>query len=107
MVRTITRPDRTVEWLPAPVPNPLGNPDLGSDNWSPEVSLTWTATESLTVFANLKQAYKSGSFDLTTAKPGEDSSFKDVKVVRRRTRRPPRSMASTWMSPMCRLRSRG
>lgn len=80
MVRTITRPDRTVEWLPAPVPNPLGNPDLGSDNWSPEVSLTWTATDSLTVFANLKQAYKSGSFDLTTAKPGEDSSFKDEKV---------------------------
>ena len=59
----------------------LGNPNIGSSNWSPEVSLTYTPTESLTVYGNLKQAYKSGSFNSSgNIQEGEDASFKDERV---------------------------
>jgi outer membrane receptor protein involved in Fe transport len=62
------------------VPVNTANPKLGSDTWSPEISLTYTATDNLTFFGNLKRAYKSGSYDVTSAKPGDDKSFADEKV---------------------------
>ncbi len=41
---------------------PIATPRLASDNWSPEVTLTYTPTDTLTLFGSLKQGYKSGSF---------------------------------------------
>jgi len=42
--------------------------------------LTYTATDNLTLFGNLKRAYKSGSYDITSARTNEDKSFGDEKV---------------------------
>lgn len=59
----------------------LGNPDLRSKNWSPEMTVTYTPTDDLTIFGALKQGYKSGSF-IMTAPPtaGADNSFGDERV---------------------------
>jgi iron complex outermembrane recepter protein len=63
----------------APVPIP--RPQIGSSNWSPELTLTYTPTDDLTVFAALKQGYKSGSYQIITPNPAnEDRSFGDEKV---------------------------
>ncbi len=60
---------------------PTATPKLQSDTWSPELALTYTPTDQLTVFAALKQAYKSGSFDtVTIGAPGQEVSFDDEKV---------------------------
>lgn len=56
-------------------------PRLSSSDLSPELSLTYMPTDDLTIFAALKQAYKSGSFDTTTIPmPGSDVSFGDEQV---------------------------
>ena len=58
-----------------------GSDHLSSKNWSPEFTITYTPTDDLTVFAALKQAYKSGSFNiLIPGNPGEDKSYGDEKV---------------------------
>ena len=56
-------------------------PKISSKNWSPELTITFTPTDDLTVFGALKQGYKSGSYQITTPNnPGEDKSFGDEKV---------------------------
>lgn len=62
-------------------PVPVAVDRINSKNVAPEVTLTYTPTEDLTVFAAYKQAYKSGSFSVGTAPlPGADNSFDDEKV---------------------------
>ena len=64
-----------------PVATELAVPTLSTSNWSPEVTLTYTPTDDLTVFASFKQAYKSGSFSSSGQfSAGEDSSFGDERV---------------------------
>jgi outer membrane receptor protein involved in Fe transport len=61
--------------------NLLTQPKLRSKTWSPELTLTYTPTDDLTLFASAKQAYKSGSYNLITpVQPGEDRSFGDEKI---------------------------
>lgn len=56
-------------------------PRLSSRNWAPELTLSYTPTDDLTIFGSLKQAYKSGSYNLTVAVlPGTDNSFGDERV---------------------------
>ncbi len=70
----------TLSGMPS-TPVPLGNPTIGSNNWAPELTLTWSPTDDLTVFGALKQAYKSGSFNTAGVPvPWQDTSFGDEKV---------------------------
>lgn len=76
------------------VPAPILKPTLRSKNWSPELTITYTPTEDLTIFGALKQGYKSGSYVMTfpppaappagcAAAPGQtlcDNSFGDERV---------------------------
>ncbi len=65
---------------------PLGysqllDPRIASTNFSPEASLTYTPTSDLTVFANYKTGFKSGSFNGTIFfNPTTTASFNDEKV---------------------------
>jgi iron complex outermembrane receptor protein len=62
-------------------PISIANPTLRSKNWSPELTITYTPTDDLTIFGALKQGYKSGSFIMTVpATPGADNSFGDERV---------------------------
>ena len=64
-----------------PVFQPIAVSRIKSDNNSPEVTLTYKPTEDQTLFAAVKQAYKSGSFSLGTVPvPGGHQSFGDEKV---------------------------
>ncbi len=68
-------------YFSALTPITIANPRLRSKNWSPELTVTYTATDDLTVFGALKQGYKSGSFIMTVpAAPGADNSFGDERV---------------------------
>jgi iron complex outermembrane receptor protein len=65
----------------APTAIDIAKPDLHSKNWSPEFTVTYTPTDDLTIFAALKQGYKSGSFVMTLPPTeGEDNSFGDERV---------------------------
>jgi iron complex outermembrane receptor protein len=56
-------------------------PSIRSKTWSPEVTLTYTPTDDMTIFGSLKKGYKSGSYKLAVpAQAGEDNSFGDEKV---------------------------
>ncbi|MDB5724573.1 MAG: TonB-dependent receptor [Novosphingobium sp.] len=60
---------------------PIPRPNISSSNWSPELTITYTPTDDLTIFGALKQGYKSGSYQITTPNPAnEDRSFGDEKV---------------------------
>ncbi|RYE57974.1 MAG: TonB-dependent receptor, partial [Hyphomicrobiales bacterium] len=62
-------------------PSPIPRPEIGSKNWSPELTVTYTPTDDLTIFGALKQGYKSGSYQITTPNPAnEERSFGDEKV---------------------------
>jgi len=69
-------------------PGPTGDmmlfpqvPKLTSKNWSPEFTITYTPTEDLTIFASLKQGYKSGSYNIVQPIfPGDDNSYGDERV---------------------------
>ncbi|MDB5972177.1 MAG: TonB-dependent receptor [Hydrocarboniphaga sp.] len=64
-----------------PVETTLADPKIKSDNISPEVTVTYTPTDNLTVFGSYKQAYKSGSFDtVTIAAENGEAAFGDEKV---------------------------
>jgi iron complex outermembrane receptor protein len=59
----------------------LPTPKISAKNWSPELTVTYTPTDDLTVFGALKQGYKSGSFSITTpADSVTDKSFGDERV---------------------------
>lgn len=60
---------------------PLAVPRIHSSNISPEISLTYTPTDDLTIFGSFRQAYKSGSFIFSGLfNPGENASFGDERV---------------------------
>ena len=58
-----------------------GTDRISSKNWSPELTLTYTPSDTVTVFAAFKQAYKSGSFNIVIpGNPGENKRFGDEKA---------------------------
>ena len=59
----------------------LPTPEIASQNWSPELTVTYTPTDTLTLFGAYKQGYKSGSYSITTPFNGTDNSFGDEKVT--------------------------
>ncbi|TGD74553.1 hypothetical protein E4634_04925 [Mangrovimicrobium sediminis] len=54
--------------------------NLQTDDVSPEISITWTPTDTLTLFAGYRKAFKSGSWDTISNPSGVDTSFKDEEV---------------------------
>jgi outer membrane receptor protein involved in Fe transport len=55
-------------------------PRLHSSNESPELTASWWPNQNLTLFASLKQGYKSGSYNINfPLNPGEDNSFGDER----------------------------
>jgi iron complex outermembrane receptor protein len=63
------------------IPVTPANPTLRSKNWSPELTITYTPTDDLTIFGALKQGYKSGSFIMTApAFEGQVNDFDDERV---------------------------
>ncbi len=59
-------------------------PEISAKNYSPELSVTYSLSDDMTLFGSLKQGYKSGSFTITTpvsqfGKP-VNNSFGDEKV---------------------------
>ncbi|MCB2073907.1 MAG: TonB-dependent receptor [Novosphingobium sp.] len=65
----------------APVTLAPGSDKLSTKNWSPEVTITYTPSDTLTIFAAAKQAYKSGSFKIVIpAANGADESYGDEKA---------------------------
>jgi len=64
-----------------PVYTAPAKPQIKSNNYSPEVSITYTPTDEMTLFASLKRGYKSGSYTITTpVSPGGDNSFGDERI---------------------------
>jgi iron complex outermembrane receptor protein len=62
-------------------PTVVVQPEVHADNTSPEVTLTYRATDDLTVYGAYKQGFKSGSFSTATPPvPGENNSFGEEKV---------------------------
>lgn len=60
---------------------PVAVPKISSHHTNPEASVTYTPTDTLTVFGSYKQASKSGSFDTTTiVAPGSDTAYHDEGV---------------------------
>lgn len=56
-------------------------PVLTSSRVSPELTLTWTPNDDLTVFGALKRGYKSGSHNSSGSfRDGDDSSFGDERI---------------------------
>lgn len=63
------------------VPVALGVPKINANNFAPEWTLAYRPNEDLTIFAALKQGYKSGSFNVSTPPvTGERNEFGDEKV---------------------------
>ncbi len=54
--------------------------ELGNENVSPEISITYTPTDDLTFFASYRKAFKSGSWDTVSNPRGADISFDDEEV---------------------------
>ncbi|MCB2079044.1 MAG: TonB-dependent receptor, partial [Novosphingobium sp.] len=64
-----------------PVPVNTAVDAINAKNFAPEVTVTYRPNDDLTLFAALKQGYKSGSFNVSTPPfTGEDNSFGDEKV---------------------------
>jgi iron complex outermembrane receptor protein len=64
----------------APVRVALQTPEISSKNLSPELTLTYRATDDLTIFGALKQGFKSGSYSITTPASVLDNSFGEERV---------------------------
>ena len=59
----------------------VAQPMLRAKNWSPEATITYTPTDDLTIFASVKQAYKSGSYNLVVpAGVGVPIDFGDERI---------------------------
>lgn len=68
-------------YSPAGFVLPIVTNRLSANNWSPELSLTYRPNDNLTIFFNLKQAYKSGSFDVGgSISPNTNIAFGDERV---------------------------
>jgi outer membrane receptor protein involved in Fe transport len=69
--------------LQGPVgPTALIDPHISSNNFAPEVSVTYKPTTDLTLFASFKEGYKSGSFNSSTfINSTTKASFNDEKVI--------------------------
>jgi iron complex outermembrane receptor protein len=64
-------------YSPVTVPNPTLHPK----KFSPELTVTYTPTDDLTVFGSLKRGYKSGNFIMTTAASnGTKNDFGDERA---------------------------
>jgi iron complex outermembrane receptor protein len=64
-----------------PVYTAPAKPQIRSNNYSPELSLTYTPTDEMTLFGSLKRGYKSGSYTITTpVAAGADNSFGDERI---------------------------
>jgi iron complex outermembrane receptor protein len=64
-----------------PVYTAPAKPEISSNNYSPELTITYTPTDEMTVFGSLKRGYKSGSYTITTpVSPGADNSFGDERI---------------------------
>jgi iron complex outermembrane receptor protein len=59
---------------------PITQPKIGSKNWSPELTVTYTPTDDLTIFGALKQGYKSGSFSILSIPTDGEGGYGDEKV---------------------------
>jgi iron complex outermembrane receptor protein len=60
---------------------PLGVPRIQSKTWSPEVTLTYKPTDTVTAFGSWKKGYKSGNFNAgQVPAPGSDPSYGDEQV---------------------------
>jgi len=56
-------------------------PRIHASNVSPEVTLTYTPTDDLTLFGSYKRGYKSGSFSIATVpRAGANNAFGDERV---------------------------
>ena len=55
-------------------------PKLSSKNWSPEITITYTPTDDLTIFGALKQGYKSGSYSILSVPAAGKGGYGDEKV---------------------------
>ncbi len=65
----------------APVVLKPGSDRVHSSTVSPEITLTWTPTDDVTVFGSWKKGYKSGSFSVAVpGSTGQDKSFGDERV---------------------------
>ncbi|MDQ4420390.1 TonB-dependent receptor [Sphingobium sp. DEHP117] len=66
----------------------IARPKLHAKTYSPEITLTYTPTDDLTLFASWKKGYKSGSFDISVPKDPRlingntenDNSYDDERV---------------------------
>jgi len=73
-------------WFLAPTTGVISDatfarPNIQAKNVAPELSVTYRPNSDLTVFANLKKGYKSGSFNVSTPPfNGENNAFDDEKV---------------------------
>jgi iron complex outermembrane receptor protein len=64
-----------------PIYTAAAKPQIKSNNYSPEFSVTYTPTDEMTVFGSVKRGYKSGSYSITTPiAPGADNSFGDERI---------------------------
>jgi iron complex outermembrane receptor protein len=64
------------------VPLAPGTDRITSANWSPEFTVTYLPTDTLTIYAAAKRAYKSGSFVIVLpANPGDDKSYGDERAT--------------------------
>jgi iron complex outermembrane receptor protein len=76
------RTDKPVDLVTGrPIFVPVAVPTIKSKNVSPEFTVTYRPTDTMTLFASWKKGYKSGSFNMAVpATPGGDDAFGDEKV---------------------------
>jgi iron complex outermembrane receptor protein len=77
-----TREERVFDYATnTDITSTLPRPRIHSSNFSPEITLTYTPTDDLTVFGSYKKGYKSGSFKVAVPPvPGENNAFDDENV---------------------------
>ena len=72
----------TLNLTNVPIALAPGTDRISSKNWSPEFTITFKPSDTVTVFGAFKQAYKSGSFNIVIpGNPGENKRFGDEKAT--------------------------
>jgi iron complex outermembrane recepter protein len=61
---------------------PIAVPEMTSNTFSPEVTVSYQPNDDMTLFASYKKGFKAGSYTLTRLPPGSppDNSFGDEKI---------------------------